>query len=125
MASLFQSGKCGAINTYGTTKNVFYVIMFISESYTLQNNTKIDRQIISAGELFVKAQYICYIQENTNWYRKQQPPQQNIISPARTFLHPRLDVVGITYVQYIPKNVCNRFQAKKIHTNKSYFSNRC
>ena len=68
MASLVQSGKYVAINTYDTTKNVFYVIMFISEAYKLQNNTTIDGQIISAGGLFVKAQYICSMQENTNEY---------------------------------------------------------
>ena len=55
MASLVQSGMHGAINTDYTTKNVFYVIQFISEAYTLQNNTTIYGQIISAGELVFKA----------------------------------------------------------------------
>ena len=36
MASLVQSGKYGAINTDNTTKNGFYVIKFLSETYTLQ-----------------------------------------------------------------------------------------
>ena len=38
-ASLVQSVMYGAINTYDTTTNVFYVIQFISEAYTLQNNS--------------------------------------------------------------------------------------
>ena len=59
MASLVQSGNYGDINTAYTTKNWFYVINFNSEVYTLQNNTTIDVKIISAGELVVKAQYIC------------------------------------------------------------------
>ena len=42
MASLVQSGMYGAMNTYGTTTNVFYVNKFLSESYTLQNNTTIE-----------------------------------------------------------------------------------
>ena len=42
MASLDQSGMYVAINTDETTTNVFYVIKFISEEYTLQNNTQID-----------------------------------------------------------------------------------
>ena len=42
--------------------------MFTSESYTLQDNTTIDGQIITAGKLVVKAQYICYMQVDTNWY---------------------------------------------------------
>ena len=96
MASLVQQGKYGVINTADTTTNWFYVNKFLSEAYTLQNNTKIDGQIISAGELVVKAQYLCPIQENTNWYWRQQPLQQNIIVPKRTILHPRPDVVRIT-----------------------------
>ena len=42
MASLFQSGMYGAINTDDTTTNGLYVIQFLSEAYTLQNNTTID-----------------------------------------------------------------------------------
>ena len=55
-ASLVQSGMYGAINIYDITKNGFYVIQFISEAYTLQNNTTIDVKVISAGGLVVKAQ---------------------------------------------------------------------
>ena len=82
MDSLVQSGMYGAINTYETTTNGFYVIKLISEAYTLQNNTTIDGQVISAGELVVRVQYLCSIQENTNWYWKQQPMQQTIIVPT-------------------------------------------
>ena len=58
MASLVQSNKYGDINTADTTLHVYYVIEFISEAYTLQNNTTIDGKIISAGELVVKAQHL-------------------------------------------------------------------
>ena len=78
MASLVQSVMYGAINTQDTTENGLYVIQFISEAYTLQNNTTIYGQVISDGELFIKAQYLCSMQENTTWYWKQQPLQQKI-----------------------------------------------
>ena len=68
MASLVQSGMYGAINTDDTTTNGLCVIQFISESYTLQNNTTIDGKVISADELVVKAQYLFSMQENVNWY---------------------------------------------------------
>ena len=55
MASLVESGKHGAINTTYTSTNGFYVIMFKTGAYTLQENTTIDGQIITAGELFFKA----------------------------------------------------------------------
>ena len=81
MASLVQPGIYGAINTDDTTTNGFYVVQLLSDVYTLQNNTTIDGQVISAGELVVKAQYLCSVQENTNWYWKQQPLQYTIIFP--------------------------------------------
>ena len=56
MASLVQSFIYGVINTSDNTTNGFYVIQLVSESYTLQNNTTIDGQVISAGKLVVKAQ---------------------------------------------------------------------
>ena len=48
MASLFEPEKYVAINTTDTTTNGFYVIMFTSEAYTIQENTTIDGQIITA-----------------------------------------------------------------------------
>ena len=75
MASLVQSGKYVDINTSDTSTKVFYVIMFTSEAYTLQNNTKNDVKIITAGKLVVKAQYICSVKERTNWFWGQHPQQ--------------------------------------------------
>ena len=46
MASLVESGKYGAINTTDTSTNGFYVILFTSGAYTLQENTTIDEQIL-------------------------------------------------------------------------------
>ena len=82
MASLVQSGMYDAINTVENTSNGLYVIQFISEAYTLHNNTTIDGKVISAGELVVGAQYLCSRQGNTNWYWKQQSLQHTIIVPT-------------------------------------------
>ena len=88
--------------------------MFTSESYTLQDNTTIGGNIITAGELVVKQQYICYIQVDTNWYCNKHPQQHVITVPTHTILHPRIEVNSVTYFHAIPKIVCNRTQAKKI-----------
>ena len=66
MASLVEPGKYGAINTIEKTTNRFYVVIFTSEAYTLEDNTTIDGKIITSGECFVKAQYVCYMQVDTN-----------------------------------------------------------
>ena len=90
MASLVESGKYGAINTTDKSTNIFYVIMFTSGAYTLQENTTIDRQIITAGEVVVKAKYLCSMQIDTNWYWNQQQKHHVITVPTRTILHPQL-----------------------------------
>ena len=90
MASLVESGKYGTINTTDTSTNGFYVIMFTSGEYTLHENTKIYGKIITAGELVVKAQYLCSMQINTNWYWNQQPRHHVITVPTRTILRPQL-----------------------------------
>ena len=46
-----------------------------------------------------------------------------MVVPTRKISHPRLDISVITYVQDIPKNVCNGIQ-EKIYTKTSYFSDR-
>ena len=113
MASLVESGKYGSINTTEMINNWFYVIMFTSEAYTLQDNTTIDGQIITADELFVKKQYIWSVKVDTNWYWDQHPQKHVIIGPKRTILHPRLEVNAVTDFQATPKSVCTRTQAKK------------
>ena len=74
-ASLVESGKYGSINTTDRTTNGFYVIMFTSGAYTLQDNTTIHGKFITAGELVVKAQYLCYMQVDNTWYWNQHPQQ--------------------------------------------------
>ena len=69
MASLVGSRKYVAINKTDMKTNGFYVIMFKSEAYTLHGNTKIYGQIITAEELVVKAQHLCSMKVDTNWYQ--------------------------------------------------------
>ena len=113
MASLVQSGKYGAINTSDTSTNGFYFIMIKSEAYTLKNNTTIDGKIITSGKLFVKEQYICSMQEITNWFWDQHTKQKVITVPTCTIIHPRLDVISIIYIHGTPKSLCNRIHAKR------------
>ena len=54
MASLVESGKYGAIKTTDIATNVFYGIMFTSEVYTLQYNTKIDEKVSLLVNCFLK-----------------------------------------------------------------------
>ena len=113
MASLVESRQYGDINTTDTETNGFYVIMFTSETYPLQDKTTIDGKIITVGELVVKAQYIFAVQVDTTWYCNQHPQQHVTTVLTRTKLHPRLEVNAVTDFHVIPKSVCNRTQAKQ------------
>ena len=73
MASLVESGKYGAIKITDRATNRFYINMFTSEAYTLQDNTTIYVQIITAGGLVLKPQYLCSMQSDTNWYWNRHP----------------------------------------------------
>ena len=57
------------MNTRDTLTNEYYFIKFISEAYTLQNNTTIDGNFITAGGL----QYTSSTQGRNNWYWEQDP----------------------------------------------------
>ena len=95
--------------------------MFALEAYTLKYNTTVNGQIITASELAVKSQYICYMQVDTNWCWNQHPQQHVITFPTRTILHLRLKVNAITDIQYITKSVCTRTQ-EIYHIKTSYIS---
>ena len=94
--------------------------MFTSGAFTLQENTIIDGQIITAGELVVKAKYICSMQIDTNWYWNQQPKHHVITVPTRTILHPQLEVDAITDFHAIPTSVCSRTQGKNPSQSSLY-----
>ena len=120
VASLAESGNYGAINTTDTSTNGFYVIMFTSEAYTLQENTTIYGNIINCGELVVKAQYICSIQVDTSWYCNQQPKHHVSTLPTRKILHPQLEVNSVTYFHSIPTSVYTRTQYKNPYQDSLY-----
>ena len=96
------------MNTTDTYTNGFYVIMFTSGAYTLQENTKIYGQIITAWELVVNVKYLCSVQVDTNWYWNQQPKHNFITVPTLTIIHPQLEVDAISDFHAIPTSVCSR-----------------
>ena len=87
--------------------------MFTSGANTLQYSTTIDGQVITAGELVVKSQYLCSVQVDTTWNWNQQPKQHVITVPTRTILHQQLELNAVTDFHAIPTSVCNRTQGKK------------
>ena len=120
MASLVESGNYGAINATNTATNGFYVIMFTSQSYTLQDNTNIDRNIITDSKLVVKAQYFCSMQVYNSWYWNKHLQQHVITVTTLIIIHPRLEFNAIIYFHDITKSVCNRTKEEKSYQDILY-----
>ena len=64
-----------------------------------------DGKVITDGELVVKAQYLCSIQVDTNWYWNQQQKKNVITVTTRTILHAQLEVNAVTEFHAIPISV--------------------
>ena len=67
-----------------------------------------------------KAQYICSMQVDTNWYCNQQPKHRVITVQTRTILHPQLEVNAVTDFHAIPKSICTRTQVKNPYQYSLY-----
>ena len=112
MDALVQTGNYGDINTTDTDTMGYYVMKFVSGSYTLQEETIYYGKISTDGELFVKYEYINCMQDNTKLYWEQKPQQNSIICYHTQncasilefhYRHQSKDI----------KNICNKNQACK------------
>ena len=68
MGVLVQSGKFGTINTTGYTTMGYFVIKFVLEAYTIQEDISCYIQISTVGEIVSKAQYLSCMQEISKFY---------------------------------------------------------
>ena len=81
------------------------MIAFVSEAYTLKDDTTWDGQIITYCELVFKAQYLIYIQEKRNWYWDKKHQEKVIIVPTWTIVQSCLDVMAVKDVHDITRSV--------------------
>ena len=94
-----KTGKYGEINTTDTNTMGYCVIKLFSESYTLQEYTTCDGQIVTAGELVVKVQHMKCMKDNTEWYWGKTQQQKKIIVPTHTIVHTCIYVIEVTEVK--------------------------
>ena len=93
------------MNKIGSKIMGYFAIQFVSEVYTLKEDTTHYRQIITDVELVVKANHSIFIIEKKkcHWEKKQQ--QKAVVVPTITIVHPYLDAMGLKYVHYIIRGV--------------------
>ena len=68
MASLVQCGKYSDMNKTYPTNMGYYMVKYVSDAYTLQEDTTCDGKISISGERFVKAKYMSCTKATTKWY---------------------------------------------------------
>ena len=95
MSALIQNGKYGAINTADPTTMGYYVVKFLKLPYTLQDYKTFYNQVIEAGELIAKVEYISIKRSNTNWYWQQIGTEASVIIETCTIVHPCLYISTI------------------------------
>ena len=100
------------MNTTYTETMIYYLIKFVLEAYTIQEGTKCDGKMSTSGELVFKVKYFSCMQEKSEWFWEKKYQQQAIVVPSLTIVHPCLDVMVMKYVNYIPRGVGNKNQAR-------------
>ena len=68
MTSLTNTGKYGAINKAYPTTMIYYVVKYMDEYFTLQEDITTDRQISKIGELALIYYYLRIMNYKTNCY---------------------------------------------------------
>ena len=64
----------------------------------LQDNKTVEKKVINAGEIILKAEYLSIMKSNTNWYCKKIGTKDNVVIATRTIVHSCLDVLYYTVI---------------------------
>ena len=98
MSSLVQLGKFGAINASYPTTMGYYMMKYISEPYTLQEDRTTYGQVSKAVQLVHKSEYLSINKAKTNWCRQRYGTNKSIIISTCTISYPCLEVSVINNV---------------------------
>ena len=70
----------------------YYVIEYLSEPYTLQEDQTIYGKLMSAGELLVISEYLSIMKPEKNWHWKQHGKNQSFIISTIAIVHTCIEV---------------------------------
>ena len=107
MGAMVNENNFGAVNTNDPKAKGFYIVKFTSLPYTLQENIKVDNDLIKEGSLVCEAEYMSPAQEGSLWYLI---PKEGTISTAVDMgkvLIARLSVSVITSISQLDRSVNN------------------
>ena len=86
----------------------YFVINYLSEPYTLQEDQTTYGEVIKAGGLVVKSECLNFMEKKTNCYWRQHRTNQSVIISTRRIVHPCLEVSVINNAAEIPRIICDK-----------------
>ena len=91
----------------------YFVINYLSEPYTLQEDQTTYGEVIKAGGLVVKSECLSFMKTKTNFYWRQHRTNQNVIISTRRIVHQCLEMSIINNAADIPRIICNKKQVRQ------------
>ncbi len=100
MSLIVREGKIGAVGTSDEAAAGYYLVKWLSESYTLHADTKGMSGIISAGKMVVDALYFNPVHPTQNWYT---PSDITTVVEVKHILRTGLQVQPICATNALPR----------------------
>ncbi len=107
MSLMVCKGKVGAIGTADDAATGYYVVKWLSEPYTLQEDTDGMSGMIGAGTMVVDALYFNQVERAPHWYIQSK---ETTVAEVRYVLLTGLHLLPISETNKLP-TACNRREA--------------
>jgi len=107
MAELIEDGKYGAFSTLDEDADGYYVVVWTSEPYTLQEDIDSDEHgwKIKAGELVCDAEFHNKVPGASLWYTPTQGEERKVVVRVQQVVAADLKVEGISATNKLPANM--------------------
>ena len=116
-----QTGNYDAINETYTRILVHYVLNYIFDAITLQEDTTTDNEVSPAGELAVRSLHLSHMKKKEKLVLQAEKNEQDVIILTHTIVHPCLDVSLINNFADIIRSICNNKNNIKLSSNKNIY----
>ena len=84
---MVHTSKNVAINEEYTTTLGYYIVKYVSDTFTLHGDIIEDGRVNNAGEMEIIAEYLSIMKSKTNCYWQQNKKKQIFILSTRTIFY--------------------------------------
>ncbi len=109
MSLMMREGHIGAVGTTDKKAMVYYLVKWLSEPYTLQEDTEGMSGMIPIGSMVVDGLYFNRVQQAPLWYT---PSGDTMVMEVKYILQTGLQLQPISTTNALP-NTCTRIEAMR------------